>query len=83
MTLLHDLASDGRHRRLLIFAEGSDQVVDSLVELLRYFLVHNWLALFYFAERDSLLVHQFHVVVHWVGVDRHWQAQVAEVAHTL
>lgn len=60
-----------------------DQHLDPLLELSLNLLLLDVPALVDVPERDALLVHHLHVVVHGVGVHRHRHAQLGEVTHTL
>ena len=83
MALFYDLTGDGSLGRFVRVFEALNKIVDSLVELSYHFLIHYFLPFVNFSQRNSLLIHQLHVVVHGVRVNWNWHAQVTEISHTV
>lgn len=83
MTLFGNLISYHILRRNSLELIIIDEINNSLIKLFYNLLLNYCNTLLNFSKRNSLLVHELHVVVHGVGVQRHRHAQVAEVAHAL
>ena len=65
----------------LVCVETCHQFIDYLIELFLYALVCKIDLFFYFLEHQSLLVHEFHVVIGGICVNGNGEAYFTKVSH--
>ena len=83
MAFFHDLTGDGSLRRFVRVFKALNKIIDSLVELSCHFFIHDFLPLINFSQRNSLLIHQLHVMVHGVRMNWNWHTQIAKISDTV